>query len=583
MREHQVIVKRNGKDYVLTINGNPRAAQAINGLTNPDNKSTGAIDKVFDWIAQGNRWLSAAYTTRNPDFVVSNFIRDTFYSNMMVHVKEGRNYATKFHINHAICNPVMIGRLLHKYNNGELDMNNELQRYFYEFMMNGGETGWTSVKNAEQHKSDIKKTLDRGAVGNSVKKIFEGLDHLNRAIENSARFAAFVTSRQMGRQLGRSIYDAKEISVNFNKKGSGSKMLGATGQTWQGNTAAFVSGIGRGLYTFWNASVQGLTNYMRYTHRNPVKGYSLATALFGLGLLIPYIGYLMSGGDDDGNGYYDMPEYVRRSNILIKAGNGWAKIALPQEYRAIYGMGELAMTAMSGKNQMTRGEALLSAAEQLSQVLPIDFMEGGGSWTAAVPTALKPIVEASMNKGWTGLPIYKDTPYNKDDPEWAKSYKSVNGELKAVTKWLSDNTGGDDYTGGAIDLNPAQIEYVMKGMLGGFYSFVDKVVKTAKMPFGAQPVETKDIPFANRLYAYGDERTKERAINNAYFEYSKEHDHTKKLLRNYEREAEQGSEKYIEKINLMYNEPEYARYLIFEEYSKDIDRLGKLRKRFRET
>jgi hypothetical protein len=578
MREHQVIVKRNGKDYVLTVNGNPRAAQAINGLTNPDNKSTGAIDKVFDWIAQGNRWLSSAYTTRNPDFVVSNFIRDTFYSNMMIHVKEGRNYATKFHINHAICNPVMIGRLLHKYNNGELDMNNELQRYFYEFMMNGGETGWTSVKNAEQHKSDIKKTLDRGAAGKSVKKIFETLDHLNRAIENSARFAAFVTSRQMGRQLGRSIYDAKEISVNFNKKGSGSKMLGATGQTWQGNTAAFVSGIGRGLYTFWNASVQGLTNYMRYTHRNPVKGYSLATALFGLGLLIPYVGYLMSGDDDDGNGYYDMPEYVRRSNILIKAGNGWAKIALPQEYRAIYGMGELAMTAMSGKNQMTRGEAMLSAAEQLSQVLPIDFMEGGGSWTAAVPTALKPIVEASMNKGWTGLPIYKDTPFNKDDPEWAKSYKGVNGELKAVTKWLSDNTGGDDYTGGAIDLNPAQIEYVMKGMLGGYYSFMDKVVKTVKMPFGAQPVETKDIPFANRLYAYGDERTKERAINNAYFKFSKEHDHTKKLLRNYEREAEQGSEKYIEKINLMYNEPEYARYLIFEEYSKDIDRLGKLRK-----
>lgn len=578
MREHQVIVKRNGKDYVLTINGNPRAAQAINGLTNPDNKSTGAIDKVFDWIAQGNRWLSAAYTTRNPDFVVSNFIRDTFYSNVMVHVKEGRNYATKFHINHAICNPVMIGRLLHKYNNGELDMNNELQRYFYEFMMNGGETGWTSVKNAEQHKSDIKKTLDRGAVGKSVKKIFEGLDHLNRAIENSARFAAFVTSRQMGRQLGRSIYDAKEISVNFNKKGSGSKMLGATGQTWQGNTAAFVSGIGRGLYTFWNASVQGLTNYMRYTHRNPAKGYSLATALFGLGLLIPYVGYLMSGGDDDGNGYYDMPEYVRRSNILIKAGNGWAKIALPQEYRAIYGMGELAMTIMSGQNQMTRGEALLSAAEQLSQVLPIDFMEGGGSWRAAVPTALKPIVEASINRSWTGLPIYRDNPFNKDDPEWAKSYESVNGELKAVTKWLSDNTGGDDYTGGAIDLNPAQIEYVMKGMLGGYYSFMDKVVKTAKMPFGAQPVEAKDIPFVNRLYVTGDERTKERAINNAYFKFSKEHDHTKKLLRNYEREAEQGSEKYIEKINLMYNEPAYARYLIFEEYSKDIDRLGKMRK-----
>ncbi|EJW93214.1 SNF2 family protein, partial [gut metagenome] len=37
LHQHQVVVKRNGRDYVLTINGNPRAAQAVNGQTNPDN------------------------------------------------------------------------------------------------------------------------------------------------------------------------------------------------------------------------------------------------------------------------------------------------------------------------------------------------------------------------------------------------------------------------------------------------------------------------------------------------------------------------------------------------------------------
>ncbi len=36
LRQHQVVVKRNGRDYVITINGNPRAAQALNGQTNPD-------------------------------------------------------------------------------------------------------------------------------------------------------------------------------------------------------------------------------------------------------------------------------------------------------------------------------------------------------------------------------------------------------------------------------------------------------------------------------------------------------------------------------------------------------------------
>ena len=34
--EHTVVVKSGGKEYVIYINGNPRASQAINGLTNPD-------------------------------------------------------------------------------------------------------------------------------------------------------------------------------------------------------------------------------------------------------------------------------------------------------------------------------------------------------------------------------------------------------------------------------------------------------------------------------------------------------------------------------------------------------------------
>lgn len=72
-----------------------------------------------------------------------------------------------------------------------------------------------------------------------------------------ARFAAFVTSRNAGRTIDRSIWDAKEISVNFNKKGAGDKFLGAEGQTMLGNVAAGVSGAGRAGYIFWNAALQG--------------------------------------------------------------------------------------------------------------------------------------------------------------------------------------------------------------------------------------------------------------------------------------------------------------------------------------
>ncbi|MDD6007606.1 MAG: LPD5 domain-containing protein, partial [Bacteroidales bacterium] len=152
MREHIVIVKRNGRDYVLIINGNPRAAQAVNGLTNPDSGSGTLLGPVFMFFEAINRWISALYTTMNPDFVASNFVRDLQYTNSMVWVKESPNYAMRYQKNYARVNPAIMLRLIKKHSSGKLNMNDKLEAQFYEFMMNGGETGIISSRTIEQHK-----------------------------------------------------------------------------------------------------------------------------------------------------------------------------------------------------------------------------------------------------------------------------------------------------------------------------------------------------------------------------------------------------------------------------------------------
>ena len=250
LNEHQVLVKQNGKSYIITVNGSPRAAQAANGLTNPDTDLTGAVGKVFEGAEALNRQLSSLYTTLNPDFIGSNYVRDALYSNTMVYVKEGAKYGGSFNFNFAKYNPAEMANLYASYNKGSLDTSNETHRLFLEFMQNGGETGFVNLKQIEKRKSEIAKAIKRdGRI--SAAQIWGGLsdavDFANRAVENSARFAAYVTSRKSGRSVGRSVYDAKEISVNFNRKGSGSKFMGAEGQTKAGNAAAFVSGAGRGI------------------------------------------------------------------------------------------------------------------------------------------------------------------------------------------------------------------------------------------------------------------------------------------------------------------------------------------------
>lgn len=323
LRQHQVVVKRNGRDYLITINGNPRVAQALNGQTNPDNDTSGAIGAILRAGEKINRQLSAFYTTRNPDFVVSNFMRDMLYTNSMVWIKESPNYALRFHRNYTKVNPVMMKRLLAKHRKGTLDMNDKTEVMFYQFMMNGGETGYANIRDIEQHKNDIRKELKKANGKLPIKKALsflgERFDELNRAVENSARFAVFITSREMGRSIDRAIYDAKEISVNFNKKGSGAKFYNTAGQTKTGNVSALISGLGRSGYVFWNAAIQGTTNFGKQAKHHPVKAFTGAAVMFLLGAVIAYLG----GDDDDDdnkNAYYNLPEYVRRSNIYPNSG-----------------------------------------------------------------------------------------------------------------------------------------------------------------------------------------------------------------------------------------------------------------------
>lgn len=580
-REHQILVKRDGRTKVITINGNPRAAQALNGLSNPDVEAGSFVGKLLKAGEWTNRQLSAFYTTRNPDFVVSNFMRDMLYSNTMTWVKESPAYALRYHRNFGRLNPARMHILLRKWENGSLSDANPQERMFREFMRNGGETGYTSVKDIEGHKRAVAAELKKqGSVGRRAwAALGMQLDLLNRSVENCARFAAYVTSREFGRGIDRSIYDAKEISVNFNKKGSGGKFLDTTGQKWLGKVGAHLGGWGRVLYVFWNAGLQGLTNFGRAAKRHPGKALAGAAALFGLGAVIPLLAQMAGGDDDDKNAYYNLPEYIRRSNICFRAGEQWIVIPLPIEYRALYGLGELSTGVISGNERYGDGELGLQMAAQVSQILPLDMLEGGGGLSPLLPSMVKPGVEAYvMNKGWTGLPIYKDTPFNKNDPEWTKAYRSADQHLVGFARWLNETTGGDDYKKGAIDINPAKVEYLLSGMFGGLVSFPMKIKKSGEMLAGEREFEWRNIPLANRIVKSGDERTASRRLQNEYFRLKEEAEETGRLARKYRSAVKDGRSEYAVKVNDLVGTEEYLRYEIYKMYEPDLKVLRERQK-----
>lgn len=517
LRQHQVVVKRNGRDYVITINGNPRAAQALNGQTNPDNDISGSIGQLVHLIGDVNRTLSSLYTTLQPDFIASNFLRDMVYSNSMVWVKESPKYAIQYNMNFAKLPIVRMVMLLDKYRRGTLDMNDEIEKMFYQFMMNGGETGFSRMADIDEHKKEIKKMLKAANEKIPAHVVREcmatWIGEVGRGIEMRARFAAFVTSRNAGRTIDRSIWDAKEISVNFNKKGVGDKFLGAEGQTMLGNVAAGVSGAGRAGYIFWNAALQGtFGNFLKYAMRHPGKMGTVVASWYGLAMLVTALA--SAGGDDDDDSYYDIPEHTRRQNLIVKGpGNAWIKIPLPIEYRAVYAMGELTGSSLFHNEKLEVSDVLA----QMSQLLPVDMMEGT---KALWPSSVKPMVEVSNNESWYGSPIWKDTPYNKYMPNWTKAYKSANKDLVNLSETLNEVSGGSKYRKGTIDLNPAAIEYLLKQYTGGFFTVTNQIRNLINVGTGEKDFDWRYVPLANRmLMSGGDERNVGRGLDEKFFSY----------------------------------------------------------------
>ena len=572
LNEHQVHVKLGGEDYILTINGSPRAAQALNGLTNPDNDTAGAVGAILKAGEYVNRQMSAFYTTRNPEFVLSNFLRDAMYANSTMWVRERPNYAIKFNKNFLKCNPAMLYKLLQKHNSGTLDMNNEMERAFHQFMMNGGETGYTVVKDIDKQKKLIKKYVrmkDATIPAEAAWKLLgDKLDDINRSVENCARFAAFLTSRQMGRNVERSVFDAKEVSVNFNKKGAGSTFMGKTDQTKLGNLGAFTSGLGRSFYVFWNAAVQGTTNFASLHKHHTGKALALDAGMFLLGAIISGLG----GGDDDD--YWNLPSYVRRSNICFKIPftDSFVSIPLGIEHRAIYGLGELFSSLASGRERMSGKEIAKEIAGSLSSLMPLDVMEDGSSF---MPSYVKPYTEAYIsNKDWRGMPIYKDTPYNKEDPEWTKASKRTNQYLVDFARLCNKVTGGDEVKKGWLNFNPSKIEHLLEGVFGGVSTTANKLVKAGEMVAGKQEFDWSNILIASRVVKSADENAEARRINAEYWKYYGEYKETKRLVDHYEDQDADGIMGAAEKLDFMYNSPEYGRYEIVDDYYSEVKDLS---------
>lgn len=530
--EHVVTVKVAGKDYSIIINGNPRAAQAINGLLNIDQAED---NPLYQGFRSALRLMSGLSTSLNPEFWISNFQRDAMFAFLGTSAKNDAAYTKEFAKNYMKAFKVI--SMLRKDKKGTLG-SSETERLYNEFVENGGVTGYTVLVNNTEYDEMLRKFAKdqrRSRFIKGVKSVFEAITDFGEAIEQVSRFAAYMTARKSGKSVEESVYEAKEVTVNFNRKGSGkaiswdesAQLRDRNGKplSWAERVffvgASSLSPVGRSIYMFFNASIQGLRTAVKLAHDHPGKSALWAGFFFTMGM----VNAVLHAALDDDDDYMDMPDHEKRNNLLIGRNGVYFKWALPQEVRPFYSMADIFVNHAMGRSP--HKNITTELANAFAEMLPVNTVgaEGlEGIAGALMPSYISPFYELIINRNFTGGPIYREMPWVSEEeqkyiPAYEKAYSSTNQLYVDVSKILNNLSGGDYSKAGAININPAAVEHIVEGYGGGLLTTANKMMKTMGVMFGDQEFTFKNTPFLSRLITVNDERYRNSYVTELFDYY----------------------------------------------------------------
>lgn len=568
-REHEVRVMKDGEEYVIYVNGDPQLAQAMNNTRAHRVREiqSGKLDRAAAWLG---RKMAAAYTSLSPLFIPSNYFRDLTMTLASTAIREDGRY--NYLLRKNLATSWNLGFMLRDYQNGKLrdKVNNgnatPKEQMFYDFMMNGGETGFVSSLDVEDLKKKFKndlKDLDRWKA-NPVKvghTIMDGIEFLNRAIEDSNRFAVYMTSIQYGRSIDEAVNDAKDVTLNFNRKGTGE-------YGWQ---------MIRNLYLFINPAVQSLQTLGALTKHHPFKFTAVTAAWLASGVLVPIVNAaLMSllGGDDDKDKYWQFSKWDRRNNAImwIPFTNEYVKIPLAQEFRAFYGIGDMIASKMMGGElaEETWSQYAEDLLGQVVDMLPLDPTGYDGNIAVSLmPNPIRPVFELAFNVDFTGKPLFKETEYNKYAPNFTKAYVGTPDWLVRVSKMV--NSIGNDYPDvqqNAIDAfgdprynlnNPAVVDHVLSSYLGGAYTMGSQVLGVlTKLLNDPKEIKVADIPLVSKFVSNPDDRPVTKKQGDEFWNMKENHDRAANTLSKLKKQAKvDGDYSMLERF---YGSEEYKQY-----------------------
>ncbi|NMD19133.1 MAG: hypothetical protein GYA76_02465, partial [Verrucomicrobia bacterium] len=489
-REDVLATRINGEDKFLLFSSDERAQNMVRNLKNLDDDQLGGF---LQTSAKITRWFAAVNTQYNPVFGLVNGVRD-FGSAMLNLSSTPLQGKQKRVAGYGLDALRGIYADLRDHRAGRAT-SSRWALEFEEFAKEGGQTGYRDMFNTSEQRTealaDELKALSQGNGKwlkiNEKNPVFAWLSDYNTAVENAFRVAAYKVAKESGMSKQQAAALAKNLTVNFNKKGLAATQTGA-------------------LYAFFNAAVQGTARIgsTLLEHRGDPSDYrNLRLSSMGkkivlggvmLGVMQALMGAL-AGWDDD-----EPKQFQRERNLIIPlpGTDNYVSIPYPLGFHVLPNVGRIVTEfALSGfKDPGKRLTQLLGSMSEAFNPLG----SSGLSLQTIAPTFADPLVALATNTDWNGQKIAKeDFNQNHPTPGWSRTKDTATPWSKALAYGLNYISGGGEYGKGLVSPTPDQIDYLIGQAIGGVGREAGKVAQTVTTTAKGEELPMYKIPVVGRF------------------------------------------------------------------------------------
>jgi hypothetical protein len=472
-------VKKGGQTFFIEFKSDTLNASLQNMAVDGLNKANGTIDAALSGLTRFQTFRRNMLINYNPSWGLVNPIRDV-QTALMFALAESNKVGSRLNGKGVIQEmtkeyfPSM--QALYRFYRGKpAREGNEIDRYAAEFHENGAATGLILMKDQEEQLRILMGKLNKSPSRDAIKSVGKFVEDFNTTMENAVRLSIYIASRRAGVDAATAATLAKDVTVNFNRKGESTATVNA-------------------LFLFFNAAVQGNVNIAqamaasskvtenpdgtKETKKQRVTKARLAAAgLVAMGYAFSLINQWNSEEDDDGElRYQDIPEHSKnRAQLIMLNSEEGASIPLSYGYNFFTNIGRLGAEMQTGVTS-TPDAGLALVDNFFLNFVPITHSKGDSieeNLRGFYPDILEVHQDLMANKNFFGSDIYQ-----KQNPLFipkAKAYmgrRSTPEAYKLATQFLNDATGGDMYREGSVmglntSFSPDKIKYIFDYLAGG--------------------------------------------------------------------------------------------------------------------